>query len=190
MESRTTLIFISTMCTILLEGWGLPLVPQTDPSDPSATHRVRSKRCSCNNQLDSECHYFCHLDIIWVNTPGKTTVYGLGSPLTRRRRSTGRCFCANPADRTCNVFCHYSSENHAITLVHPSEPVPEKQEQPKSDHVTALINSENASPGVLVLGKSSSLGAQSNVITFLRKLVRARAKAMGKASKASQPGYR
>uniref|UniRef100_A0A672K2Y0 Endothelin-like toxin domain-containing protein n=1 Tax=Sinocyclocheilus grahami TaxID=75366 RepID=A0A672K2Y0_SINGR len=79
----------------------------TDPSDSSATHRVRSKRCSCNNQLDSECHYFCHLDIIWVNTPSKTTVYGLGSPLARRRRSTGRCFCASPADRTCNVFCHY-----------------------------------------------------------------------------------
>uniref|UniRef100_A0A672K058 Endothelin-like toxin domain-containing protein n=1 Tax=Sinocyclocheilus grahami TaxID=75366 RepID=A0A672K058_SINGR len=85
-------------------SWGLPLVPQTDPSDSSATHRVRSKRCSCNNQLDSECHYFCHLDIIWVNTPSKTTVYGLGSPLARRRRSTGRCFCASPADRTCNVF--------------------------------------------------------------------------------------
>uniref|UniRef100_A0A671RXT1 Endothelin-like toxin domain-containing protein n=1 Tax=Sinocyclocheilus anshuiensis TaxID=1608454 RepID=A0A671RXT1_9TELE len=92
-------------------SWGLPLVPQTDPSDPSATHRVRSKRCSCNNQLDSECHYFCHLDIIWVNTPSKTTVYGLGSPLARRRRSTGRCFCASPADQTCNAFCHYRSLN-------------------------------------------------------------------------------
>uniref|UniRef100_A0A671T1S3 Endothelin-like toxin domain-containing protein n=1 Tax=Sinocyclocheilus anshuiensis TaxID=1608454 RepID=A0A671T1S3_9TELE len=92
-------------------------LPQTDPSDPSATHRVRSKRCSCNNQLDSECHYFCHLDIIWVNTPSKTTVYGLGSPLARRRRSTGRCFCASPADRTCNVFCHYSSDR---SFLHPS----------------------------------------------------------------------
>lgn len=58
-----------TTIYLLSAGWGLPLVPQTDPSDPSATHRVRSKRCSCNNQLDSECHYFCHLDIIWVNTP-------------------------------------------------------------------------------------------------------------------------
>ncbi|NWT60431.1 EDN2 protein, partial [Erythrocercus mccallii] len=30
----------------------------------------RSKRCSCNSWLDKECIYFCHLDIIWVNTPG------------------------------------------------------------------------------------------------------------------------
>src|SRR4029434_9736836 len=37
----------------------------------------------------------------------KTTVYGLGSALNRRRRrrSVGRCFCANPADHTCNRFC-------------------------------------------------------------------------------------
>ncbi|KAK9960919.1 hypothetical protein ABG768_008751 [Culter alburnus] len=190
MESRTTLIFIFTLCTTFHEGWGLPLVPQTDLSDPSATHRVRSKRCSCNNQLDSECHYFCHLDIIWVNTPSKTTVYGLGSPLARRRRSTGRCFCANPADRTCKSFCHYSSENPAIMLVHPSEPVREKKEQPKSDHQTTLNNFENASPGVLVLGKSSSLGARSDVITFLRNFVKARARAMEKKSKAGKAGYR
>lgn len=67
-------------------------------------------------------------------------------------------------------FAHISpsSENPAIILVHPSEPVPEKQEQPKSDQLTALNNSANASPGVLVLGKSSSLGARSDVITFLR----------------------
>lgn len=31
--------------------------------------RARTKRCACSSILDSECHYFCHLDIIWVNTP-------------------------------------------------------------------------------------------------------------------------
>ncbi|XP_052003441.1 endothelin-2 [Xyrauchen texanus] len=181
MESRTTLIFIFTLCTTLHEGWGLPVMLQTDPSDPSATHKVRTKRCSCNNQLDSECHYFCHLDIIWVNTPSKTAVYGLGSPLARRRRSTGRCFCVNPADQTCNTFCRYSSENPSIILAHPSEPVREKQEQPISDHFTALNDSENAGPGLLVLGESSSLRAQSDVMTFLKKL-KARARAMEKAT--------
>lgn len=30
---------------------------------------VRTKRCSCATFLDKECVYFCHLDIIWVNTP-------------------------------------------------------------------------------------------------------------------------
>ena len=29
----------------------------------------RSKRCSCSSLMDKECVYFCHLDIIWVNTP-------------------------------------------------------------------------------------------------------------------------
>uniref|UniRef100_A0A8C9SG23 Endothelin-like toxin domain-containing protein n=1 Tax=Scleropages formosus TaxID=113540 RepID=A0A8C9SG23_SCLFO len=71
-----------------------------------APQHARVKRCSCNNQMDSECHYFCHLDIIWVNTPSKTTVYGLGSPLSRRRRSAGRCACTDPNDRVCTDFCH------------------------------------------------------------------------------------
>ncbi len=80
-------------------------------------------------------------------------------------------------DRICFCFVLFlsnfahispSSENPAIMLLHSSEPVPEKQEKPKSDQLTALNNSENDSPGVLVLGKSSSLGARSDVITFLR----------------------
>lgn len=35
-----------------------------------AAAHLRAKRCSCNSWLDKECIYFCHLDIIWVNTPG------------------------------------------------------------------------------------------------------------------------
>lgn len=31
---------------------------------------LRFRRCSCNSWLDKECVYFCHLDIIWVNTAG------------------------------------------------------------------------------------------------------------------------
>ncbi|XP_041648374.1 endothelin-2 isoform X2 [Cheilinus undulatus] len=77
--------------------------------DSIPTHRVRTKRCACSSQLDSECHYFCHLDIIWVNTPSKTTAYGLGNSLTRRRRSTCRCTCANPRDQTCTNFCSCSA---------------------------------------------------------------------------------
>ncbi|RXM92136.1 Endothelin-2 [Acipenser ruthenus] len=49
---------------------GLPL---SDSSHPSlgAAPRLREKRCSCNNWHDKECIYFCHLDIIWINTPGE-----------------------------------------------------------------------------------------------------------------------
>ncbi|XP_055020136.1 endothelin-1 [Boleophthalmus pectinirostris] len=76
------------------------------PSSPG----VRSKRCACSSLLDSECHYFCHLDIIWVNTPSKTSVYGLGIGPSRRRRSTTRCYCANANDHTCFSFCQHRFE--------------------------------------------------------------------------------
>ncbi|KAL4657520.1 endothelin-2-like [Arapaima gigas] len=104
-------VLILTLAVSLQEGFGQPLSRYAGSSIHPAPQRIRVKRCSCNNQMDSECHYFCHLDIIWVNTPSKTTVYGLGSPLSRRRRSVGRCACSNPSDRTCTGFCHSSSSN-------------------------------------------------------------------------------
>lgn len=52
-------------------GLGLPVGKQleVEAADRVPTHRERTKRCACSSLLDSECHYFCHLDIIWVNTP-------------------------------------------------------------------------------------------------------------------------
>ncbi|KAI6073401.1 Endothelin-2 [Aix galericulata] len=66
---------------------------------------LRTKRCSCNSWLDKECIYFCHLDIIWVNTPGHTAPYGLGSPPRRRKRSLSRCECSHSRDSICTNFC-------------------------------------------------------------------------------------
>uniref|UniRef100_A0A3Q3JU47 Endothelin-1 n=1 Tax=Monopterus albus TaxID=43700 RepID=A0A3Q3JU47_MONAL len=74
---------------------------------------VRTKRCSCATFLDKECVYFCHLDIIWVNTPERVVSYGLGdAPRTRRAvadsmatRSGPRCQCARDNDNTCRTFC-------------------------------------------------------------------------------------
>lgn len=43
--------------------------PAADPAAVSPQRHVRNKRCSCASFLDKECVYFCHLDIIWVNTP-------------------------------------------------------------------------------------------------------------------------
>ncbi|XP_047455053.1 endothelin-2 [Mugil cephalus] len=112
MSSHSSILLLVTLWASVQEGLGLPVMKQLDveAADSIAAHPVRTKRCACSNLLDSECHYFCHLDIIWVNTPGKTTVYGLGSPLTRRKRSIGRCTCANPGDQTCTGFCHLSPE--------------------------------------------------------------------------------
>ncbi|XP_071381585.1 endothelin-2 [Centroberyx affinis] len=112
MSSHTSFLLLISLWASMQDGLGLPLMKQleTEASDLVPTHRVRTKRCACSNQLDSECHYFCHLDIIWVNTPSKTTVYGLGSALSRRRRAAGRCVCANPDDQACASFCLYSHE--------------------------------------------------------------------------------
>ncbi|NXT55837.1 EDN2 protein, partial [Pluvianellus socialis] len=74
------------------------------PESHLAAH-PRSKRCSCNSWLDKECIYFCHLDIIWVNTPGHTAPYGLGSPPRRRKRSLSRCECSHSRDNICATFC-------------------------------------------------------------------------------------
>nr|XP_057940883.1 endothelin-2 isoform X2 [Doryrhamphus excisus] len=93
--------------------WGSAIPPlktqEAHSSDDVPLPRMRSKRCACSSVLDSECHYFCHLDIIWVNTASKTTIYGLGGTLSRRRRrrSAGRCTCENVDDLTCAGFCHH-----------------------------------------------------------------------------------
>uniref|UniRef100_A0A667XLB8 Endothelin 2 n=1 Tax=Myripristis murdjan TaxID=586833 RepID=A0A667XLB8_9TELE len=101
------------------------------PAQSPHPHHVRAKRCSCNSWLDKECIYFCHLDIIWVNTPSKILPYGLGSPLSRRRRSTNRCECANPADNTCSSFCLKSSvlQKEAVQSRQTEEQKEEVEEQ-------------------------------------------------------------
>uniref|UniRef100_A0A3B3UC13 Endothelin 2 n=1 Tax=Poecilia latipinna TaxID=48699 RepID=A0A3B3UC13_9TELE len=81
----------------LVPRCGLPLSDQQEAivSEPHQRH-IRTKRCSCSNWEDRECIYFCHLDIIWVNTPSKLLPYGLGSSASRRRRSASRCECTMP----------------------------------------------------------------------------------------------
>lgn len=44
--------------------------PGAKPPSSAPWRPHRSKRCSCSSLMDKECVYFCHLDIIWVNTPG------------------------------------------------------------------------------------------------------------------------
>nr|XP_056701467.1 endothelin-3 [Euleptes europaea] len=87
---------------------------------PGDVHR-RAKRCTCYTYKDKECIYYCHLDIIWINTPERTVPYGLtnyrGS--FRGKRSAGqhrgstlsskwppsRCSCTDGCDKQCVRFC-------------------------------------------------------------------------------------
>ncbi|XP_032369904.1 endothelin-3 isoform X2 [Etheostoma spectabile] len=106
--------------SMLLPGGVDQLAGEAEPCfacDPPGARR-RSKRCTCYTYKDKECVYYCHLDIIWINTPEHTIPYGMSSyqgPL-RRRRSAGteqgrrekaahRCVCAQHADSDCSSFC-------------------------------------------------------------------------------------
>ncbi|XP_069028699.1 endothelin-2 [Embiotoca jacksoni] len=74
-------------------------------------HR-REKRCSCENQKDKECIFFCHIGIVWVNTPSHVVPYGFGS--VRLRREISRCLCSDSQDAECLSFCHTQEENAAV----------------------------------------------------------------------------
>ncbi|KAM4649849.1 endothelin-3 [Amazona ochrocephala] len=79
--------------------------------------RTRARRCTCYTYKDKECVYYCHLDIIWINTPERTVPYGLSNYKGnfRGKRSTGqiqntfqssiRCSCMNAHDERCMQFC-------------------------------------------------------------------------------------
>ncbi|KAM9213843.1 endothelin-2 [Leptosomus discolor] len=92
-------LLVLALCALLEDGTGRP------PLESHLAAHPRTKRCSCNSWLDKECIYFCHLDIIWVNTPGHTAPYGLGSPPRRRKRSLSRCQCSQSRDSICATFC-------------------------------------------------------------------------------------
>ncbi|XP_062266604.1 endothelin-2 [Platichthys flesus] len=112
------LMTFTIICMTLQHGWGHPLSERAElPAQAPHSQHVRTKRCSCNSWDDKECIYFCHLDIIWVNTPSKLLPYGLGSPPSRRRRSTDRCKCSNFPDNTCTSFCHNSSQNPSTDVL-------------------------------------------------------------------------
>ncbi|CAM4639031.1 hypothetical protein PO909_004104 [Leuciscus waleckii] len=89
----------------------------TEPDTSISAHHSRTKRCSCASFMDKECVYFCHLDIIWVNTPERTVSYGLGNAPRKKRSVTepvvpkSRCKCADSKDKTCSSFCQ---PNNAI----------------------------------------------------------------------------
>ncbi|XP_041656358.1 endothelin-3b [Cheilinus undulatus] len=88
--------------------------------------KSRPKRCTCYSYKDKECVYYCHLDIIWINTPERTVPYGMSSyrgpqrirrdvtkqAPERERAKTQRCICVSTdSDPECSYFC-LSSPHH------------------------------------------------------------------------------
>uniref|UniRef100_A0A8C5WDU1 Endothelin-1 n=2 Tax=Leptobrachium leishanense TaxID=445787 RepID=A0A8C5WDU1_9ANUR len=108
-------------------------LPNSDSSSPSGAplRPHRFKRCSCSSLMDKECVYFCHLDIIWINTPERTVPYGLGGPRMRRSvqdvdtesilQSTNRCMCAKHTDKKCMNFCQTAGDLSSAQISHEKE---------------------------------------------------------------------
>nr|XP_020476393.1 endothelin-3-like [Monopterus albus] len=81
--------------------------------------KTRPKRCTCYSYKDKECVYYCHLDIIWINTPERTVPYGMssyrspqrikraaGEQSTEQRAKARRCICTErDTDPECRDFC-------------------------------------------------------------------------------------
>ncbi|XP_051515419.1 endothelin-3-like [Myxocyprinus asiaticus] len=94
---------------------------QTEAALNATSHtRARSKRCTCYSYRDIECVYYCHLGIIWINTPQHTVPYGLSTYRSpqRFRRSSGtigfvlhHCKCADHNDALCHNFCDSRLQN-------------------------------------------------------------------------------
>ncbi|MFT7803040.1 endothelin-1-like [Arapaima gigas] len=130
----TTFCFLTTTLALMQEqeadsatiSGPVPVSERGTRVQTSPGSRRRAKRCSCENLKDIECVYFCHIGIVWVNTPGQVAAYGVGSPPVRRRRAAGRCVCTGDAscDPECLRFCSLeprSTGRAAAQAVPPSE---------------------------------------------------------------------
>ncbi|AWP09502.1 putative endothelin-3 [Scophthalmus maximus] len=95
----------------------------------AAETKSRPKRCTCYSYKDKECVYYCHLDIIWINTPERTVPYGMssyqgpqrirravvGQPTEHQWAKTQRCTCVLDADPKCHDFCLLSRQFSFLT---------------------------------------------------------------------------
>ncbi|XP_064196234.1 uncharacterized protein si:ch211-202p1.5 [Anguilla rostrata] len=112
-----TFYFLANMLVLILEqeGYSLSVVSdsaasdEASPAEPGGGRAARrEKRCSCENLKDRECVYFCHIGIVWVNTPRQVVPYGVGSLPVRLRRDVGKCVCTDNSDSGCLQFCKAS----------------------------------------------------------------------------------
>ncbi|XP_036609020.1 endothelin-3 [Trichosurus vulpecula] len=112
------------------KGSGRPREPrQASVGAGGSPARKRQKRCTCYTYKDKECVYYCHLDIIWINTPERTVPYGLSNyrGSFRGKRSIdpiprssppfegpwNRCSCTEQDDDACIHFCTRTEESRS-----------------------------------------------------------------------------
>ncbi|XP_039353944.1 endothelin-3 isoform X2 [Mauremys reevesii] len=121
-------------------------------ADGPGAPRRRAKRCTCYTYKDKECVYYCHLDIIWINTPERTVPYGLSNyrGSFRGKRSAGqlckrtesldwslsRCSCLDIRDKQCMLFCTRTQDSRCNQG--PLKKTAEKEQRRENEH--ALIH--------------------------------------------------
>ncbi|XP_075383799.1 endothelin-3 [Tenrec ecaudatus] len=109
-----------------------PGSPGPEQMATGAFARPRARRCTCLTYKDKECVYYCHLDIIWINTPERTVPYGLsnrGGRLRGRRSAQHapgslppstqthlRCTCAQRGDKACTLFCTRAQDGSSCLI--------------------------------------------------------------------------
>ncbi|XP_028808988.1 endothelin-3-like [Denticeps clupeoides] len=110
MELATFCLLLSGLAAMLDHRVHTASVPdpgaqlQNQPLGPfSSQVHQRAKRCSCENLKDKECVFYCHIGIVWVNTPSQVVPYGVGS--LRLKRGAPRCLCEQENDADCQRFC-------------------------------------------------------------------------------------
>ncbi|XP_060740226.1 endothelin-1 [Tachysurus vachellii] len=115
----SSILFLSAILIMEQKAFTASTVPvsqarRVSPSQISSKPPHREKRCSCENLKDRECVYFCHIGIVWVNTPSQVIPYGVGFLQMRLRRHLERCFCTDNRDTKCVKFCSHSGENTSL----------------------------------------------------------------------------
>ncbi|XP_053430145.1 endothelin-3 [Nycticebus coucang] len=115
-----------------------------DQEAEKGSEHHRSRRCTCFTYKDKECVYYCHLDIIWINTPEQTVPYGLSNyrGSFRDKRSVGlswgswqpseqthmRCECVGREDKACIHFCTQTLDASSSSRT-AAKPDKEKEEE-------------------------------------------------------------
>nr|XP_012625868.1 endothelin-3 isoform X3 [Microcebus murinus] len=174
-----------------LRGWTVaPVIAVQGPSpgqeqEPSQAREQeaeegpehhRSRRCTCFTYKDKECVYYCHLDIIWINTPEQTVPYGLSNyrGSFRGKRSVGplwgswqpskqtplRCACVGRDDKACVHFCSQTLDisSHSRTAERPDK---EEEEKARERKLPPAFACENQRWGPASGGATLSTPSQS-----------------------------
>ncbi|XP_051952564.1 endothelin-2-like [Xyrauchen texanus] len=116
-------LFLINAMVLIMEQQGFHANRSSSVNHTAQIHH-RERRCSCENLKDKECVYFCHIGIVWVDSPSQIIPYGVGSLQRRLTRDVKRCLCTDRRDTKCVQFCSFLDlqqvdDNASVKRYHP-----------------------------------------------------------------------